>query len=144
MNTNLENVKKDKEILLSIVEEISKSMTGAQSTKHWADNVLWFDIPAFASKGVKIAHREFDAAFAQLQSIEVEILETDTFLNGEMGVLCSVQRWKTVGKDGTVNAPLLVRQTDCFEKQNGKWKVIHEHSSIPSSPDWDGKIVKKD
>lgn len=34
MNTNLENEKKDKEILLSIVEEMSKSMTGAQTTKH--------------------------------------------------------------------------------------------------------------
>lgn len=143
MNTNLENEKKDKEILLSIVEEMSKSMTGAQTTKHWADNVLWFDIPPFASKGVKIAYKEIDEAFAQLQSFEVEILETDTFLNGNMGVVCSIQRWNIANKDGTISAPLIMRQTDCFEKQNGEWKVIHEHSSLPSGSDWNGEIIKE-
>ena len=39
----------DKDILISIVKEMSESMTGAQSTKHWAEDALWFDIPAFAS-----------------------------------------------------------------------------------------------
>lgn len=141
MNTNLQNTQKDKEILISIVEEISRSMTGAQSTKHWADNTLWFDIPPFASRGIKPAYKAFDSAFGQLKSCEVEILETEIFLNVDMGVVCTVQRWNTVAKDGTVNPPMLVRQTNCFERQNGQWKVIHEHSSIPSSSDWNGKIV---
>ena len=135
---------KDKEILLAILGEISKSMTGAQSTKHWTDKTIWFDIPPFASKGIKSACKVFDEAFGQLKSINVEFLETETFLNGDMGVVCSVQRWNMVTKDGTVNPPVLVRQTNCFEKQNGEWKVIHEHSSIPSSPGWDGRIISED
>ena len=41
----------DRQAILSIVNEMATSMTGAQSTRHWAPNALWFDIPAFASKG---------------------------------------------------------------------------------------------
>jgi len=139
--TNSLSTEKDKNILLSIVEEIAKSMTGAQSTKHWADNALWFDVAPFASKGIEPAYEEFDKAFSRLQSCKVDILETETFINGDMGVVCSVQRWNTTGKDGTVNPPMLIRQTDCFKRQNGEWKVIHEHSSAPISSGWDGRIV---
>jgi hypothetical protein len=34
----------DKEALISIVREMTESMTGAQSTRHWAEGALWFDI----------------------------------------------------------------------------------------------------
>jgi len=37
---------KDEEIIISIVKEMTESMTGAQSTRHWAEDALWFDIPA--------------------------------------------------------------------------------------------------
>jgi CheY-specific phosphatase CheX len=42
---------KDEEIIVSIVKEMTESMTGAQSTRHWAEDALWFDIPPFASRG---------------------------------------------------------------------------------------------
>jgi ketosteroid isomerase-like protein len=142
MISNL-NIEKDKAILLSILEEISKSMTGAQSTKHWTDETIWFDIPPFASKGIKSACKKFDEDFSSLKSIDVEILQTETFINGDMGVICSVQRWNIVQKDDTVNPPMLLRQTDCFERQNGEWKVIHEHISMPAAPGWDGMIISE-
>lgn len=51
-------IQNDKEVLLSIVDEISKAMTDAQSTKHWADNAVLFDIPSFASRGVAPAAKK--------------------------------------------------------------------------------------
>lgn len=42
---------KDRDTITSIVKEMTESMTGAQSTLHWANDALWFDIPAFASRG---------------------------------------------------------------------------------------------
>jgi ketosteroid isomerase-like protein len=143
MSEKYKDTKSDKNILLSIVKEMSESMTGAQSTKYWVNNTIWFDIPAFASQGIKLARNAFDDAFSQLSHCDVEILDSETFINGDMGVICTVQRWETVLKDGTVNPPILVRQTNCFERQNGEWKVIHEHSSIPSNSNWDGKILKE-
>ena len=37
---------KDREIIISIVKEMAESVTGAQSTRHWAADALWFDIAA--------------------------------------------------------------------------------------------------
>ena len=132
--------KKDQEILLSIVREMSESMTGAQSTGHWADDALWFDIPPFASKGVQPALKFFDRVFSNFRSCQVEILEVDSVVNGNMGVVCTVQKVNVVLKSGDTKV-LLVRETDCFEKRDGEWKLIHQHASVPSGGEWDGKIV---
>ena len=67
----------DKEAIISIVREMAESMTGAQSTRHWAPDVLWFDIPPFASRGVAPARKLFDDTFANFESCQVDILELD-------------------------------------------------------------------
>ncbi|MDR0888214.1 MAG: nuclear transport factor 2 family protein [Candidatus Methanoplasma sp.] len=136
-------VEEDRKTLISIVEEITKSSTGEQSTRHWADDVVWFDIPPFASKGKNIAYRKFDEEFSKVGSLKVKILKTETFINGDMGVVCSVQQWNVVSKDGAEAPTMFVRQTDCFERQNGQWKVVHEHTSVPAGP-WDGTIVSEE
>ena len=43
-----DNTAKDEKTLIAIVKEMAESMTGAQSTRHWAEDALWFDIPPFA------------------------------------------------------------------------------------------------
>jgi ketosteroid isomerase-like protein len=130
----------DKDTLVSIVREMTESMTGAQSTRHWAEDALWFDIPPFASRGVQPALKFFDRVFGNFQSCKVDILETDVVLNGNMGLVCTIQRVDVVLKNGDAKR-LLVRETDCFEKRSGVWKLIHQHASVPSGGDWDGHIV---
>jgi ketosteroid isomerase-like protein len=133
-------VEKDREIIISIVKEMAESMTGAQSTRHWAADVLWFDIPPFASKGVQPALKMFDSVFSNFNSCKVEILEMDVMLNGNMGIVCTVQRVNIVLKDGTTRL-VVARQTDCFEKRDSEWQLIHQHASVPSGGDWDGKVI---
>jgi ketosteroid isomerase-like protein len=140
MEAKSPSIEQDEKVLVSIVEEMSKSMTGVQSTKDWANDVLWFDIPPFASRGVEPARAQFDKEFGKLSSFVVEIIERETFIHGDMGIVCSVQRWNIVPKDGSAPSHLLVRQTDCFERREGQWRIIHEHSSLPAFPGWDGKI----
>jgi hypothetical protein len=65
---------KDKETLVSIVKEMTESMSGAQSTRHWAEDALWFDIPPFASRGIQPALKFFDKVFGSFQSCKVDIL----------------------------------------------------------------------
>jgi hypothetical protein len=31
--------------------------------------------------------------------------------------------------------------TDCFERRNGEWKLIHQHASVPFGGGWDSKIT---
>ena len=133
--------KQDHENLLFIIKEMSESMTGAQSTRHWAKDALWFDIPAFASKGVQPALRFFDRVFAGFRSCKVDILETEVIVNGNMGIVCTIQRVNVVLKNGDTKV-LLVRETDCFEKRENRWQLIHQHASVPAGGEWDGKIVR--
>ena len=134
------SVTDDKQAIISIVNEMATSMTGAQSTQHWASDALWFDIPAFASKGVGPALKMFDSVFGNFASCKVDILETDVMLNGDMGVVCTVQRTKIEFKNGDTRT-VLSRVTDCFEKRDNEWQLIHEHASVPAGGDWDGKFV---
>ena len=130
----------DKKALIAIVKEMSESMTGAQSTKHWAKDALWFDIPAFASRGVPPALRFFDKVFSSFQSCKIDLLETDAVVNGDMGIVCTVQRVNVVLKNGTAKT-MVVRETDGFERREGAWQLIHQHASVPAGGDWDGKIT---
>lgn len=130
----------DREIITSIVKEMAESMTGAQSTRHWAVDVLWFDIPAFASKGVQPALDMFDRVFSTFASCNVEILSKDVMLNGNMGIVCTVQRTSIVLKNGDTRQ-VVSRQTDCFEKRENDWQLIHQHASVPAGGDWDGTII---
>ena len=138
--TSTTSTEKDKEAIVSIVKEMSESMTGAQSTKHWAEDALWFDTPAFASRGLQPAVEMFDRVFGSFRSCRVDILETEVFLNGHMGIVCTIQRINIVFKTGDKKS-LLVRETDCFEKRASKWELIHQHASVPAGGEWDGKIV---
>src|SRR5579872_868010 len=91
---------KDEEIIISIVKEMTESMTGTQSTRHWAEDALWFDIPAFASRGIQPALKFFDKVFGSFKSCKVDILETEVVVNGNMGLVCTIQRVNVVLKKG--------------------------------------------
>ena len=130
----------DKEAIIAIVREMAASMTGAQSTRHWASDVLWFDIPPFASRGVPPARKLFDDTFANFESCNVEILELDAKVNGDMGIVCTVQSTNIVLKNGSTKH-VMARQTDCFERRENGWELIHQHASVPAGGAWDGKIT---
>jgi ketosteroid isomerase-like protein len=130
----------DRETIVSIVREMAESMTGAQSTRHWATDVLWFDIPPFASRGVAPARKLFDDTFANFESCKVEILELEATVTGNMGIVCTVQSTNIVLKNGTAKH-VMARQTDCFERRASGWELIHQHASVPAGGDWDGKIT---
>ena len=131
---------KDRESIISIVKEMAAAMTGAQSTRHWAADALWFDIPAFASKGIQPALNMFDKVFSTFKSCHVEFLEMEVMVNGNMGIVCTVQKVNIVLKNGATRL-VVARQTDCFEKRDNAWHLIHQHASVPSGGDWDGKII---
>jgi ketosteroid isomerase-like protein len=130
----------DKQAIISIVNEMAASMTGEQSTRHWAADALWFDIPAFASKGIEPAREMFDNVFGGFDSCKVDILDMTVMVNGGMGLVCTVQRTNIAFKTGDTRT-VLSRVTDCFEKRDNEWQLIHEHASVPAGGDWDGTFV---
>lgn len=130
----------DKERIEEIIREIAASFSGEQSTKNWTEETIWFDAAPFACVGADRAKKVFDEAFGNLKSCDVEILDIRTRIMGDAALVCSVQKWDTVNKDGSANPPFMMRQTDYLEKLSGDWKVLHEHTSM--SDGWDGIIVE--
>jgi ketosteroid isomerase-like protein len=130
----------DKEAIVSIVKEMTESMSGAQSTRHWAADALWFDIPPFASKGIQPAFELFDKTFGGFESCTVDILELEATVNGDLGIVCTIQSTNIVLKSGATKH-VMARQTDCFERRDGEWKLIHQHASVPAGGEWDGSIT---
>lgn len=128
----------DKQIIENIIREIAKSFSGEQSTKDWTEKTIWFDSAPYACVGADRAKKVFDEAFGNLKSCYVTILDIRTRINGNSALVCSVQKWDTVNKDGSANPPFMMRQTDYLEKINNEWKVLHEHTSMAN--DWDGTI----
>jgi ketosteroid isomerase-like protein len=137
---NEDNLEKDKETLLSIVKSMTESSTAAQSTEHWAPDALWYDIPAFASKGIAPAIKMFDSVFSNFKSCNITILETEAILSSEIGIICTIQKVEILFQNNIAKT-LFVRETDCFKKINETWKLIHQHASVPSGGEWDGKII---
>ena len=134
------NTGKDKAALITIVKEMTEATSGIQSTKHWAKDALWFDIPPFASRGIAPAVKMFDKVFKTFKSLKIEILHTEVISSGDMGVVCTIQKVDIVLQNESAKT-LLVRETDCFKKLNDKWLLVHQHASVPSGGEWDGKIV---
>ncbi|MCL4640455.1 MULTISPECIES: Cif family virulence factor [Olivibacter] len=133
--------KDDKEILVSMVETMTKSTSGLESTKNWATNALWYDIPPFASRGIQPAIKKLDTTFSNFKSCKISILHTDTFLSKDIGIVCTIQKAEIVLVND-VKKTLLFRETDCFKKdEKNEWLLIHQHTSVPNGGDWDGSIV---
>ena len=126
-----DTMEKDKNTLLSIVKSMTESLTAAQSTEHWAADALWYDIPPFVSKGIVPAIKMFDAVFKNFKSCKIIILETEVILSDEIGIICTIQKVEIVFQNDAAKT-LFVRETDCFKKTDGTWKLVHQHASVPS------------
>jgi ketosteroid isomerase-like protein len=51
-----------------------------------------------------------------------------------------VQSTNIVLKNGATKH-VVARQTDCFERRENGWELIHQHASVPAGGEWDGKIT---
>ena len=80
----------------------------------------------------------FDRVFGGFKSCDIDILEEDVKINGDIGIVCTIQKAKIVLKNGETKRAW-VRQTDCFERRDGEWKLFH--ASSPAGGDCDGKII---
>jgi ketosteroid isomerase-like protein len=86
------------------------------------------------------ARKLFDDTFANFESCKVDILELDATVNGDMGIVCTVQSTDIVLKSGATKH-VMVRQTDSFERRENGWELIHQHASVPAGGEWDGKLT---
>lgn len=121
----------DKHILIEIVKEMTDAQTAAQIMKHWADDVIWFDITARFLKGYDAVYAEFDEQFNKLEKCGATIDYLDCQIGGDLGIVTTTQKFWAIYKGTGQKVEMITRQTDCFSRRDGVWKLTHQHISLP-------------
>jgi hypothetical protein len=63
-----------------------------------------------------VRHPTIDRVFSSFQSCKVDILEMDVVVNGNMSLICTIQRVSVVLKTGDAKT-LVVRETDASRSE---------------------------
>ncbi len=122
----------DKEILINLTKEMGLAQTGDEITRHWHKDAVWFDLQFYRKKGLKKCRAEFNDQFGKISNVRTEFPEIDAFVDGNVGFVRSIQRFRCDDLNGEPSADFLTRQTDCYVKEKGEWKLIHQHVSLPT------------
>ena len=93
---------------------------------------MWFDLQFFRTKGLGNCSKEFNSQFDKISGVQTESLEIDARVDGNAGFVWSIQRFRCNGREGRPSADFLTRQTDCYVKENGDWKLVHQHVFLPT------------
>lgn len=98
-----------------------------------SDQAVFFDVAPMEYIGWKSYKEGFKKAFANFQDFKLT-LNNDLAVHRRGNISWATTTWKADGhlKDGKV-AHLEGRATLVLEKREGKWKIVHEHYSVPAS-----------
>ena len=79
--------------------------------------------------GPKAVRGDFQSFFDN-ENLKIEYVGLHIVTDGKMGLANSVQRLTATDKSGKP-VDMTFRETNVWEKKDGKWKIIHEHISFP-------------
>ena len=103
--------------------------------EHYSPDVLFFDvIPPYQDRGVEAYRRAWEQMFPHLPPrISVQQRDVEITVGGDLAISHCITR--LVNADTNENAAAgWVRVTVCYQRQQGAWRVIHEHVSVPFDP----------
>ncbi|MGH9577369.1 MAG: YybH family protein, partial [Terriglobales bacterium] len=96
------------------------------------DSLVVFDvIPPRQYVGAEAYRQDFKSFFDTFKGpIKLEVSDYFVSARGGMGYARNIQH--VTGRDANGRrVDFTVRATDCFEKVDGKWYIVHEHVSVP-------------
>lgn len=104
---------------------------------HYAPDVIVYDVkPPFQTKGAVAWRHTWEACmpyFPEPDCFEIEIKDITITAGSDLAFANYLFRLITANKQHDA-AQTWIRATICFKKQQGKWKVLHEHGSVPFNP----------
>lgn len=124
--------KTDKEILIAITKKMGEAQTGDEITEFWHANATWFDLQFYRKKGFEVCRDEFRQQFGKIKNVRTKFIEIDAFVDKNVGFVQSIQHFQCDNADGSSSEGFLTRQTDGYIKENGEWRLIHQHVSLPT------------
>jgi uncharacterized protein (TIGR02246 family) len=140
MATNKTEVVKsnDEDQIRQLIEDWREALRARdldRLTKHYAPDVLFFDaVPPYQHRGAAAYRRTWEQMFPYLPPrTNSEMRDVHISVSGDLAVMHCLNR--LINEDTKESAAAgWVRATVCYQKQQGAWRVIHEHVSVPFDP----------
>ena len=136
---------KDEAEIRSIIADRAKAHHAKNADlllAHGGEGFLSFDLaPPLQNKGgsPKEARREIEAWFSTWRG-PIGLEERDLVVTAGDKVAFSTSLTHMTGtKTDSTKVSLWFRSTNGFRKENGKWKIVHTHSSVPFYMDGSSK-----
>jgi uncharacterized protein (TIGR02246 family) len=61
--------------------------------------------------------------------IQIDARDVNLTVDGDSAFLSALNRMR--GRQGSENQDMWYRTTMCFRKTSGRWRIVHDHSSVP-------------
>ena len=100
--------------------------------KHYADDVISFDVlPPLAHRGVQAVRKRVTDWFASFETpIDYECRALDLAVSGDVAFDLHFTHVRGINRAG-MTIDMWFRETVCYRRLAGEWKVTHQHSSVP-------------
>ena len=109
----------------------NKNVDEMMSFYDGTDRLIIFDaIPPLKYSGTNAWHKNLEGFVAAYNPGILELTDLQVATDGKLGYAHSIQHFKGTDTNGK-HVEMAFRVTDCLEKENGKWKIVHEHNSMP-------------
>ncbi|MFF2111577.1 nuclear transport factor 2 family protein [Rhodococcus koreensis] len=116
--------------------EIERKMALAQNaeaiTGSWDDQAVYFDFGAGNFPNKAEAHAEIARQFENVTNLRTRILELEVRAEGSIGYAFSRQNFVSDSAGGGPELNFVFRETDIFLKKEGRWRLVHQHLSVPT------------
>jgi uncharacterized protein (TIGR02246 family) len=101
----------------------------------YASDVVAFDVkPPFQTLGAVAWKHTWEACFPYFpDSFRMEMRDVKIFANADLAFAHYIFRIADAPKEHDAGQTW-IRGTTCLKKQQGKWKIVHEHGSVPFHP----------
>ncbi|MDB6170778.1 MAG: hypothetical protein JWL59_89 [Chthoniobacteraceae bacterium] len=104
-------------------------------TANYSSDIVFFDVvPPFQTTGVEGYREKFGGFFPYLPArIETEQRDLKIKVSGDLAFAHCLTRIVNAETREAATCGW-VRATVCYQRQEGQWRVVHEHVSVPFDP----------
>ncbi|MBD2020477.1 nuclear transport factor 2 family protein [Leptolyngbya sp. FACHB-36] len=105
-----------------------------QIMAYYATNVIFFDCkPPFQTQGTDAFRRTWEECLPYFpNSFGTEIRDLNIVVSGDLAIAHWLLRF--TGEEDHPAMQTWLRFTAAYQRQQGKWQIVHEHCSVPFDP----------
>ncbi len=103
---------------------------------HYATDVIIFDaIPSFQTRGADALRRAWETCLPYFPaSFGTETRDLSVIVSGDLALAHWLWRFTGMDKDHRAMQTWM-RDTVGYQRNQGRWQIVHEHCSIPFNPE---------